>query len=112
MPQPPHASPLRDSARRTLRLEQQAIGALIAGTIYRSKTGSLRAAVEVEKAKSQIKVLRARREELLRQDVKDDAAVTAIDIDLDENRRTIETVREAADVPSEDLAAELERLGF
>jgi len=87
-------------------------GAVIAATVYRSKTGGLRAGLEVTKAKQDIAVLRARREALMEQDDRDEAEVTAIDIDLEENRWTIEAVRKAAGTPDNELAAELARLGF
>lgn len=88
------------------------IGALVAGTIYRRQNGSLRAALEAERAKGKIRELRGRRELLLEQYERDEQEITAIDVDLEENRRAIEAVRKSAGVPDDQLAEEFRRLGF
>lgn len=88
------------------------IPAALAVGAYRRKVAGLRDAVEVEKAKGKIAALRARREELLALDEKDESEVLRIDAELEENRLAIETARRRADVPDEELADEFARLGY
>lgn len=88
------------------------IPAALAFGAYRRKVAGLRDAVEVEKAKGRIAALRARREELLAQDEKDEAEVLRLDAELEENRLAIETARRRADVPDEELEDEFARLGY
>lgn len=89
-----------------------ALGAALAVGAYRRKVAGLRDALEVERALREVEVLRARREELLAQDDRDEEKVREIDVALEENRLAIETARRRADVPDDELAEEFARLGY
>ena len=87
-------------------------GSVIAATIFRRKNGNLRSALEAEKARSKIKKLQAARKILAEQDQIDEQEILDLDVELEENRQALEAVRESADVPDEEIAAEFDRLGF
>lgn len=87
------------------------VGALAAGA-YRRKATGLKAAIEVEQTLRRVENLRGQREELMRQDEVDEVRVKEIDDALEENRKAIVEARKRAEVPDDELADELARLGY
>ena len=88
------------------------VGAVVSATIYRRKVNGIKDALTIERAKGDIKALRARREELEKADEMDEDQVADIDQALEFNRAAIAEVRRQANVPDDELAQELERLGY
>jgi flagellar biosynthesis/type III secretory pathway M-ring protein FliF/YscJ len=88
------------------------VGAFIAIGEYKRRTASARDALAVEKARRDVARLQGQRDELLRQDVRDEKEIALVDEQLEVNRKRIEEVRRRADVPAEELARELAELGY
>lgn len=88
------------------------IGAFLVWGTYKRKVNTVRDALEVEKARTDIARLRGRREELMAQDQVDESEVLAIDVQLEENKQAIVEARRRAEVPDHELEDEFARLGY
>jgi hypothetical protein len=88
------------------------VGAFIAVGAYRRNVRSLRSAVEVERVRRDVAVLQGRKQEILAQDERDEEEIKEIEERLEINRQKIVETRRAANIPDDELAEELGRLGY
>lgn len=88
------------------------VGAFIAVGSYRRKAASAKAALEVERARRRVVHLQGQREEILRSVDRRQGEIARLEVELVQNKETIERVRREADVSPTELARELAELGF